>query len=58
MDHDRDVPDALEEDIRALLPPRTTEYRSGSVHYTWPEREEPITQPLRVQPPVPDTFPV
>ncbi|MDT3440900.1 MULTISPECIES: hypothetical protein [unclassified Pseudofrankia] len=49
MDEDvMDLPieaDLLEEGL-ALLPPRTTEYRSGAVSYPW--AEEPVTQPIRL----------
>jgi len=46
---DEDVMDLLfEADLleagRALLPPRTTEYRTGTVSYPW--AEDPITQPI------------
>jgi hypothetical protein len=44
---DDDVSDLLD-DIETLLPPRTTEYRSGAVGYPWTEREEPATEPIRI----------
>lgn len=45
---------ALLKEGLALLPPRTTEYRSGTVSYPWSEREEPVTQPIPViLPPLP-----
>jgi hypothetical protein len=42
---------ALLKEGLALLPPRTTEYRSGTVRYPWNEREEPATQPIPVSHP-------
>jgi len=32
----------------ALLPPRTTEYRAGTVGYLPTDREEPVTQPIPI----------
>jgi hypothetical protein len=46
---DDDVRSVLD-DIEELLPPRTTEYRSGALLAPPTSPEEPITEPLRLPP--------
>jgi hypothetical protein len=46
---DDDVRGVLD-DIEALLPPRTTEYRAGAVCAPLAPDEEPATEPIHIPP--------